>query len=67
MDGLVDQLGRRNVPVLIHPQFWRHRRVALPGRDPVELPSTSRSALLGAGFEIVEERGRPSCSTGRCS
>jgi 7,8-dihydropterin-6-yl-methyl-4-(beta-D-ribofuranosyl)aminobenzene 5'-phosphate synthase len=56
MDGLVDQLGRANVPVLIHPEFWRRRRVALPGRDPVELPSTSKSALQGAGFEIVEAR-----------
>jgi 7,8-dihydropterin-6-yl-methyl-4-(beta-D-ribofuranosyl)aminobenzene 5'-phosphate synthase len=56
MDGLVDQLGRRNVPVLIHPEFWSRRRVALPGRDPVELPTTSRSALLQAGFEVIEER-----------
>jgi 7,8-dihydropterin-6-yl-methyl-4-(beta-D-ribofuranosyl)aminobenzene 5'-phosphate synthase len=56
MDGLVAQLGRRNVPVLIHPDFWSRRRVALPGRDPIELPSTSKGALEGAGFEIVEQR-----------
>ena len=56
IDGLVDQLGRANVPVLIHPEFWRRRRIALPGRDPVELPTTSKSGLRGAGFEIVEER-----------
>lgn len=56
MDGLVGELGRANVPVLIHPEFWTRRRLAFPGRDPVELPSTSRSALRGAGFEIVEQR-----------
>ena len=56
MDGLVAQLGRANVPVLIHPDFWSHRRVALPGRDPIALPSTSKGALEGAGFEIVEQR-----------
>jgi 7,8-dihydropterin-6-yl-methyl-4-(beta-D-ribofuranosyl)aminobenzene 5'-phosphate synthase len=56
MDGLVAELGSRNVPVLIHPEFWRRRRVALPGRDPIHLPTTSRRALLEAGFEIVEER-----------
>src|SRR5215204_1569777 len=56
MDGLVGELGRTNVPVLIHPEFWSRRRLALPGRDPVELPSTSKGALEGAGFEIVEER-----------
>ena len=58
MDGIVKQLGRANVPVLIHPDFWSQRRVALP-TGPVELPSTSKPALEGAGFEIVEER-RPS-------
>jgi 7,8-dihydropterin-6-yl-methyl-4-(beta-D-ribofuranosyl)aminobenzene 5'-phosphate synthase len=55
MDGLVKALGRTNVPVLIHPEFWSRRRIALPG-GPVELPSTSKRALEGAGFEVVEEQ-----------
>jgi 7,8-dihydropterin-6-yl-methyl-4-(beta-D-ribofuranosyl)aminobenzene 5'-phosphate synthase len=59
MEGLVGRLGRANMPVLIHPEFWTRRRVAFPGRDPFELPTTSRSALQGSGFEIVEDR-RPS-------
>ena len=41
---------------MIHPDFWSRRRIAIPGREPFELPSTSKSALQGAGFEIVEER-----------
>jgi 7,8-dihydropterin-6-yl-methyl-4-(beta-D-ribofuranosyl)aminobenzene 5'-phosphate synthase len=56
MHGLVGALGRAQVPVLIHPEFWSRRRVAFPGRDPIELPSTSRRSLEGAGFEIVEQR-----------
>ena len=48
--------GARNLPVLIHPEFWTRRRISFPGVDPAELPSTSRAALEGAGFEIVEER-----------
>ena len=59
MEGLVRELGRPNLPVIIHPEFWNRRRIVLPGREPVELPTTSRSALRGAGFEIIEER-RPS-------
>jgi 7,8-dihydropterin-6-yl-methyl-4-(beta-D-ribofuranosyl)aminobenzene 5'-phosphate synthase len=59
MEGLVGRVGRANMPVLIHPEFWTRRRLAFPGRDPFELPTTSRNALQGAGFEIVEER-RPS-------
>jgi 7,8-dihydropterin-6-yl-methyl-4-(beta-D-ribofuranosyl)aminobenzene 5'-phosphate synthase len=56
IDGLVRAVGRANMPVLIHPHFWRRRRVLLPGRDPLELPTTSRRALTEAGFEIIEER-----------
>jgi 7,8-dihydropterin-6-yl-methyl-4-(beta-D-ribofuranosyl)aminobenzene 5'-phosphate synthase len=59
MEGVAQALGRPALPVLIHPEFWNRRRIRFPGIDPAELPSTSRSALEGAGFEIVEER-RPS-------
>jgi len=56
MDELIRRLGRVSLPVWIHPEFWTRRRLAFPGSDPVELPTTSRSALEGAGFEIVERR-----------
>jgi 7,8-dihydropterin-6-yl-methyl-4-(beta-D-ribofuranosyl)aminobenzene 5'-phosphate synthase len=56
MDGVIQSLGRTNLPVLIHPDFWSRRRVVIPGREPIEIPSTSKSALRGAGFEIVEEK-----------
>jgi 7,8-dihydropterin-6-yl-methyl-4-(beta-D-ribofuranosyl)aminobenzene 5'-phosphate synthase len=56
MEGVARTLGRTRLPLLIHPEFWRRRRICFPGLDPAELPSTSRSALEGAGFEIVEER-----------
>jgi 7,8-dihydropterin-6-yl-methyl-4-(beta-D-ribofuranosyl)aminobenzene 5'-phosphate synthase len=59
MDGLARALGRTNLPVLIHPEFWNRRRLAFPGREPFGLPTTSKGALEGAGFEIVEEE-RPS-------
>ena len=56
MEGIAKQVGRRSLPVLIHPEFWRRRRIAIPGFAPGDLPATSRSALEGAGFEIVEEQ-----------
>lgn len=59
MDGFVRDVGRTNLPVIIHPDFWNKRRITLPGREPWELPTTSKSALVGAGFEIVE-RQQPS-------
>jgi 7,8-dihydropterin-6-yl-methyl-4-(beta-D-ribofuranosyl)aminobenzene 5'-phosphate synthase len=57
--GLIRKLGRANLPVILHPDFWQRRRVTFPDRDPFELPSTSRGTLEEAGFDIVEER-RPS-------
>ena len=60
LDGLSRVLGGRvRLPVVIHPEFWARRRIVLPGRDPWELPTTSRAGLEGLGFEIVE-RPEPS-------
>ena len=59
LDGIIGRLGTVNLPVLIHPHFWRRRRVTIPGRDPMEIPTTSRRALIEAGFDVIEE-GHPS-------
>jgi 7,8-dihydropterin-6-yl-methyl-4-(beta-D-ribofuranosyl)aminobenzene 5'-phosphate synthase len=56
MEGLVRVLGRTRLPVMIHPEFWARRRISFPGLEPAELPATSRAALEGMGFAIVEER-----------
>jgi 7,8-dihydropterin-6-yl-methyl-4-(beta-D-ribofuranosyl)aminobenzene 5'-phosphate synthase len=56
IDGLIKALGWTNLPVIIHPHFWRRRRLVLPGRNPLEVPTTSRAALEDAGFDIIEER-----------
>ena len=64
IDGLIRAIGRVSMPVLIHPHFWRRRRLLLPGREPLEVPTTSRRALAEAGFDIIEER-QPSFLFGR--
>jgi 7,8-dihydropterin-6-yl-methyl-4-(beta-D-ribofuranosyl)aminobenzene 5'-phosphate synthase len=56
MEGLAQALGPTRLPVMIHPEFWNRRRINFPGLAPAELPATSRSALEGMGFEIVEDR-----------
>ena len=52
LDGLIRRLGTVNLPVLIHPQFWRRRRVMhprpRPARDPGhEPPGPGRRRLRG--------------------
>jgi len=56
MDGVVRTLGRSSLPVFLHPESWSHRRIVLPGREPFELPTPSKSAIQGAGFDIIEEK-----------
>jgi 7,8-dihydropterin-6-yl-methyl-4-(beta-D-ribofuranosyl)aminobenzene 5'-phosphate synthase len=56
LSGLIGRLGRANLPVLLHPEFWTRRRLAIPGREPREIPTTSRRALEEAGFSIIEQR-----------
>jgi 7,8-dihydropterin-6-yl-methyl-4-(beta-D-ribofuranosyl)aminobenzene 5'-phosphate synthase len=56
MEGLVSELGRTRLPVMIHPEFWHRRRIRFPGLEPAELPSSSQAALQDMGFAIVEER-----------
>ena len=54
--GIVDELGRRRMPVVLHPGAWSRRRVVFEGREPFKLPTISKPALEGAGSEIIEER-----------
>ena len=56
LDGLARRLGRTNLPVLLHPDFWTRRRIAIPGGVVWELPTPSRAGIEGAGFQIIEDR-----------
>jgi 7,8-dihydropterin-6-yl-methyl-4-(beta-D-ribofuranosyl)aminobenzene 5'-phosphate synthase len=56
LSGLIGRLGQADLPVLIHPEFWTRRRLAIPGREPFELPTTSRRALDDAGFDVFEQQ-----------
>jgi 7,8-dihydropterin-6-yl-methyl-4-(beta-D-ribofuranosyl)aminobenzene 5'-phosphate synthase len=56
LDGLAERLGRRNLPLLLHPDFWSRRRIVIPGRQAWELPVPSRTWIEGVGFQIVEDR-----------
>ena len=67
MEGIAKELGRSNLPVLIHPDFWRRRRIAIPGLEPAELPVTSRSALRARASRSSRNGSPRSCSTAPCS
>ena len=54
MSALVESIGRSQLPVIVHPDFWSRRRLSFPGLDPVELPTPSRRAYSEAGLEMIE-------------
>lgn len=61
LGGFVDAVGGTvNMPVVLHPEAWTTRRLNVPGRQPLNMPHPSKSALEGVGFEVIENP-RPSC------
>jgi 7,8-dihydropterin-6-yl-methyl-4-(beta-D-ribofuranosyl)aminobenzene 5'-phosphate synthase len=56
LEGLIRRRGRSRLPLLIHPDAWRERRVAFPSGGEVRLPAPSRHDLEAEGLEVVEER-----------
>jgi 7,8-dihydropterin-6-yl-methyl-4-(beta-D-ribofuranosyl)aminobenzene 5'-phosphate synthase len=55
-EGLARLRGRSGLPLTLHPLVWTHRRLALPGRSPWDLPTLRRSSLEAEGFEVIERR-----------
>jgi 7,8-dihydropterin-6-yl-methyl-4-(beta-D-ribofuranosyl)aminobenzene 5'-phosphate synthase len=55
LEGLARRLGARNLPVMIHPEFWTRRRVVSPSGE-WELPVPSKARMEDSGFSIVEDR-----------
>ncbi|HEY4828083.1 MAG TPA: MBL fold metallo-hydrolase [Solirubrobacteraceae bacterium] len=56
LEGLVRRRGRSGLPLVIHPDAWRERRVVFPSGGDVRLPPPSRHDLESEGLEVVEER-----------
>jgi 7,8-dihydropterin-6-yl-methyl-4-(beta-D-ribofuranosyl)aminobenzene 5'-phosphate synthase len=54
--GLARKRGKRGMPMVVHPLIWTRRRLAVPGQEAVELPTLSKRALAGEGFDVIERR-----------
>jgi 7,8-dihydropterin-6-yl-methyl-4-(beta-D-ribofuranosyl)aminobenzene 5'-phosphate synthase len=66
LEGLAARHGRRRLPLVIHPEAWRERKVSFPtgpsctSRHPAS-PTWSRRA-----WRWSRSAARPCCSTGGC-
>src|ERR1700690_939556 len=57
LEGLVRRRGRSRLPLVIHPDAWRDRRVVFPAGAELRPHPPSRHDLEAEGLEVVEERG----------
>ena len=58
LEALFTRHGRRGLPLLIHPEAWRERKVVFPTGNELRLPPPSRHDLEAEGVEVIEERGQ---------
>jgi 7,8-dihydropterin-6-yl-methyl-4-(beta-D-ribofuranosyl)aminobenzene 5'-phosphate synthase len=57
LEGMLRRAGARGMPLVIHPDAWRDRRVVFPSGAEIHLPPPSRQDLDREGVEVGEERG----------
>ncbi len=61
--GFAEATGKRNLPLILHPDAWRVRKLVVPGGQEADLPPPDRAKLAAADVRLVQERG-PSLAIG---
>lgn len=56
LEGLFARVGRR-MPLVLHPDAWKQRKVVFPTGAETRMPPPSHNDLDREGWEILEERG----------
>lgn len=55
--GLIERLGSRGLPLIVHPEAYLERKVVLPDGSEINRPPPRRADLQRENIEIVEEVG----------
>jgi 7,8-dihydropterin-6-yl-methyl-4-(beta-D-ribofuranosyl)aminobenzene 5'-phosphate synthase len=58
LEALFQRNGRQRLPLVIHPEAWRERKIIFPTGAEVSLPPPSRRDLEAEGVELIEELGQ---------
>jgi len=56
LEGMFQRIGRPRMPLVLHPDVWRERRVVFPTGHEISMPPPSHADLDREGVEIIEER-----------
>jgi 7,8-dihydropterin-6-yl-methyl-4-(beta-D-ribofuranosyl)aminobenzene 5'-phosphate synthase len=57
LEGVVRRVGWSGMPLVLHPDSWRERRIVFPSGTELFMPPPSRADLEAEGVQVVEERG----------
>ncbi len=57
LEGMFQRIGRSKMPLVLHPDAWRERRLVFPTGQEIHMPPPSHADLDREGVEIIEERG----------
>jgi 7,8-dihydropterin-6-yl-methyl-4-(beta-D-ribofuranosyl)aminobenzene 5'-phosphate synthase len=58
LEALFQRHGRRRLPLVIHPEAWKERKIIFPTGTELQLPPPSRRDLEAEGVEVIEEVGQ---------
>jgi 7,8-dihydropterin-6-yl-methyl-4-(beta-D-ribofuranosyl)aminobenzene 5'-phosphate synthase len=56
LQGIFERLGRRRMPLVLHPDAWQERKIVFPTGVEVGMPPPSHNDLDREGWQVVEER-----------
>lgn len=56
LEGMIRRIGRRKMPLVLHPDVWRLRKVVFPTGHEISMPPPSHTDLDREGVAIIEER-----------
>ncbi len=57
LEALFRRHGRRRLPLVIHPEAWKERKIVFPTGTELQLPPPSRRDLEAEGVEVIDELG----------
>ena len=57
LEGLFRRAGHLKMPLVIHPEAWRDRKIVFPTGAEIHLPPPKKSDLEREDVHVVEERG----------
>ncbi|MFZ1023593.1 MAG: MBL fold metallo-hydrolase [Thermoplasmata archaeon] len=57
LEGLIRRVGRKRLPLVLHPDAWKTRKLVFPTGAEMNLPPPDRTALMQQEVELLEREG----------